>query len=188
MKKVTAIIVLAGVGMAFLAVSAWVFFSRGENAKAIRAKYRLGGIMLTFLTMLSAASCGDGGDGIGPFVTCYDPVVSERTDNLVSLDIKRRDTSYRYNEISPGDTVSVLIRVPTYKQYVLRVILNNTAGTELQRAKLVVPEAAEASFEMPLSQSVTHRGEALLEVRGILQESPEELSEMSYANMVINIR
>ena len=45
------------VGAAFLAASAWVFFSRGKNAKAIWAKYRLGGIMLTCLAMLSAASC-----------------------------------------------------------------------------------------------------------------------------------
>ena len=36
------------VGIAFLAVSAWVFFSRGKNAKAIRAKYSLSpGAVLT---------------------------------------------------------------------------------------------------------------------------------------------
>ena len=84
------------VGAAFLAVCAWVYFTRGKNAKAIRAKYKLGGIMLTCVAMLSAASCGD---GVDPWmVTCYDPVVQERTDNLVSLNIKRRDTSYKYND------------------------------------------------------------------------------------------
>ena len=44
------------VGIAFLAVSAWVYFSRGNNAKAIRAKYKLGGILLMCMAMLSVAS------------------------------------------------------------------------------------------------------------------------------------
>ena len=57
------------VGIAFLAVSAWVYFTRGKNAKAIRAKYKLGGIMLTCLAMLTVASCGELGDP--PQMMCY---------------------------------------------------------------------------------------------------------------------
>lgn len=174
------------VGIAFLAVSAWVFFTRGKNAKAIKAKYRLGGLLITCMTMLSAASCGQiGGPGQ---IMCYEPVVEERTDNFVSLNIKSSHTSYRYNELSPGDVFSVNIRVPSYRKYVLKVILNNRAGTELQRAELVVTDPDNATFDIPLSKSVTHRGEAIVQVQGVVKENPEELSQMAYGVMVINIR
>ena len=36
-----------GIGIAFAAVSLWVILSGGNNAKAIRAKYKLGGALLT---------------------------------------------------------------------------------------------------------------------------------------------
>lgn len=61
------------VGVAFLAASLWVFLSKGKSAKAIRYKYKLGGIMLTAWAMLTFASC----EGPGPFVTCYDPAPPE---------------------------------------------------------------------------------------------------------------
>ena len=72
--KAKYILIYAGLGTAFLAVSLWVLLSGGRSAKAIRAKYRLGGAMLTVWTMLSASMCGN---GPGPFVTCYDPVMPD---------------------------------------------------------------------------------------------------------------
>ena len=57
------------VGIAFLAASVWVYFSRGKSAKAIRAKYKLGGILLMCLSVLSTASCGEILDP--GYVTCY---------------------------------------------------------------------------------------------------------------------
>ena len=36
-------LLLIGLGIAFIGVSLWVTMSRGRNARAIRAKYRLGG-------------------------------------------------------------------------------------------------------------------------------------------------
>ena len=71
--KVNYFFVYVGLGAAFLAVSLWVLLSNGRSAKAVRAKYRLGGAMLTVWALLSAASC----DGSGPSVTCYDPVVPD---------------------------------------------------------------------------------------------------------------
>ena len=70
----------------------------------------------------------------------------------------------------------------------LKVILNNRAGTELQRAELVVTDPDNATFDIPLSESVTHRGEAIVQVQGVVKENPEELSQMAYGVMVINIR
>ena len=68
--KAKYLIIYIVVGAAFLGVSLWVLLSNGKSAKAIRYKYKLGGIMLTAWSMLTFASC----EGPGPFVTCYDPV------------------------------------------------------------------------------------------------------------------
>ena len=43
------------VGAAFLIASLWVTLSGGKSAKAIRCKYKLGGIVLTAWAMLSVA-------------------------------------------------------------------------------------------------------------------------------------
>ena len=176
------------VGIAFLAVSAWVFFSRGKNAKAIRAKYRLGGILLTCWAMLSVASCGE---ILGPdsrFVTCYDVAVEEPTENITRVTIKHSDASYKYNEVSPGDIFDVDIQVPAFEKYMLRVILNDTAGTDLQKTKLTIADPQNAHFEIPLSTDVTYKGEALLQVQGIVKEDPEELTQMCYYVTVLKIR
>jgi hypothetical protein len=173
------------VGIAFLAASAWVFFTRGENAKAIRVKYKLGGILLTCLAMLSVASCGEvGGPGR---VMCYDPVIEERTDNLISVSIQSTNSSYRYYEMSPGDIFHVEIQAPTYPKYMLRVILNNKEGTELQREELVITDAETHVFDIPLSTDVTYRGEACVQVQGVENEDPEELSQMAYGIQIIHI-
>lgn len=173
--------------VAFAAVSLWVFFSRGKNAKAIRAKYRLGGIMLICMSMLSAASCGQIG-GPGSLVTCYEPVIDiEHQGNLVSLTIKSNDASYKFNELSPGDSVSVNIERPSYGKYVLSLILNNEAGTVLQQTPMNVRETG-THFDIPVSQDVAHRGEAILQVQGVLNEDPLTLTQMCFAAMVVNIR
>ena len=71
--KAKYLIIYVVVGVAFLAASLWVFLSNGKSAKAIRCKYKLGGIMLTAWAMLTFASC----EGPGPFGTCYDPAPPE---------------------------------------------------------------------------------------------------------------
>ncbi|MBQ7639693.1 MAG: hypothetical protein IJS91_01710 [Bacteroidales bacterium] len=171
------------VGAAFLAASAWVFFSRGKNAKAIWAKYRLGGIMLTCLAMLSAASCEH--DGV--MITCYDVAVEPLKNNIVSLSIKHNEPSYRYYEISPGDIFSISIKAPSFEKYILKVIPNNTEGTELQRAELVITDTGVSTFEVPLSGSVTYRGEAVVQIHGVIRENPEELDKVAYGATVIQI-
>ncbi len=71
--KTKYILLYAGLGAAFLAVSLWVLLSRGRNAKAVRTKYRLGGAMLTVWALLSSSNCS----GPGPMVTCYEPVMPD---------------------------------------------------------------------------------------------------------------
>lgn len=55
MKRTLSII---GIGAAFGAVSLWVWLTRGKNAKAVKAKFRLGGALLTLTSALSLVSCG----------------------------------------------------------------------------------------------------------------------------------
>lgn len=178
------------VGIAFLAVSAWVYFSRGKSAKAIRAKYKLGGILLMCMAMLSVASCS-GILGPGP-VMCYDPVIEERTDDIARVTIRSTDESFRYNEITPGDLFEVDIQHPTFDKYALRVVLNDKEGTELQKTILVATEEAATQeglhFSVPLSAEVTYKGEALVQVQGVVKDDPEELTQLCYYVQVIFLR
>lgn len=95
-------------GAAFLGACAWVFLSRGRSAKAVRAKFRLGGMLLTITSMLGVASCRSTG---GPFVTCYDAVVAVEVevslpdsedgsikagDAIIMQLVERRSSSYSY--------------------------------------------------------------------------------------------
>lgn len=67
-------ILLIGLGAAFLAVSLWVVLSGGRSAKAVRAKFRLGGAILTLIgmtTLTGCVSCYDPAGGDSP-ATCYD--------------------------------------------------------------------------------------------------------------------
>ena len=64
MKRILPIICT---GAAFLAVSLWVWLSKGKNAKAVKTKFRLGGVLLTLISTISIGSYGG-----SPVVTCYD--------------------------------------------------------------------------------------------------------------------
>lgn len=178
-------LIYAFVGIAFLAVSAWVFFTRGKSAKAIRAKYKLGGIMLMCLAMLSVASCGE---ILNPGeVTCYDPVV-EPMDNTVTMYIQHQDPASHASDIKPGETMLVEIVYPTHKRFVLRILLNDEAGTVLQRNVLVVDDGADSGyFKIPLSAEVTYKGDAVFQILGVVKDDPEELSATPYYDCVIHI-
>lgn len=89
--------IYVGLGAAFLAVSLWVLLSNGRSAKAVRAKYRLGGAMLATWALLSMASC----DGIGPAITCYDPVVPDP----VTFAVPGKEGL----EVSNGDIIRVTV-------------------------------------------------------------------------------
>lgn len=61
-------LMIIGLGIAFAGASLWVMLSGGRSAKAIRAKFRLGGAILTLVSFTSLASCEN------VMVSCYDPV------------------------------------------------------------------------------------------------------------------
>ena len=115
------------VGIAFLAVSAWVFFLRGKNAKAIRAKYKLGGILLTCMAMLSVASC----EGGLPMVTCYDPA----PDYNFTVSTEHHDANWQYS-LSPGAVLTVDVECRRYDKFgiVICQFVDMKEGDVLQSA------------------------------------------------------
>ena len=174
------------VGIAFLAVSAWVYFTRGKNAKAIRAKYKLGGIMLTCLAMLSVASCGeifDPGE-----VMCYDPVIEEPSVNKISMTIVDANASTQNGKVSQTAIFTVKIQVPVYEKYLFRIVMKNGDETELQRTVLEIEDPnVDSVFQVHLSEDLTYKGDAIVKVQGIVKEDPEELSKLAYAVRTITI-
>lgn len=98
--KIKYAIIYAALAVAFVAVSLWVILSGGHNAKAIRAKFRLGGLMLTISSMLTVASCGGVGGGLFP-VMCYDPAIPEYASF---------STASGSNKVGVGDTINISVK------------------------------------------------------------------------------
>ena len=65
-------ITLVALCTAFVAVSLWLALSGGRSTRATRAKFRIGGAILTIIGTLSMTSC---------VVSCYDPAFPE-TNNI----------------------------------------------------------------------------------------------------------
>ena len=153
--KFFAIYVLAGA--AFLGVSLWVFLSKGKNARALRAKYKLGGMMLTAWTMFSSAAC----EGVTPQVTCYEPVEPE----ILCYDVPMETDVFRVSvkgkdgyEITAGETLLVTIETPTFKEYECRIHAGKTSeDSVIQKAVLTIAEEAsedgKVEFEIKLNAS-----------------------------------
>ncbi len=174
--KFTAIYVLAA--LAFVGVSAWVFLSRGRNAKAIAAKYKLGGIMLTAWSMLAAASC----EVPGVSVTCYDPVepvpevmcydVAAPT-NLLTVSVKDKDGM----DVQPGDILKIDIEYPEFAKYVCNIVARNSDSTLIQSETFGNLQcSSRLELEMTLEKT-DYKGEALVNVIGIYNISDTETAE-----------
>jgi len=119
-------ILLIGLGVAFVAVSAWVALSGGRSARAVRTKFRLGGAILTITSALTAASCERGG---GFMVSCYDPVMPPR--NMV-----HPETTVG-TELRNGDIIPITI----YSEFASEayIALESNEGIELQRETITLP-------------------------------------------------
>ena len=103
-------IMLIGLGIAFVGASLWVMLSGGRSAKAIRAKFRLGGAILTLVSLTSLASCENGGF----MVSCYDPAPPPTNElrwgqGVANSQLRNGDkVMFRY-ECSFGNQVKVML-------------------------------------------------------------------------------
>ena len=150
------------VGIAFLAVSAWVFFSRGKSAKAIRAKYKLGGIMLMCMAMLSVASCGE---ILNPGeVMCYDPV----PDYFFTVSTEKHDADWRFI-LSPGAALTVQVECRRYEKYgiVIRQFEDMKEGDVLQTAVFESEGKDQFQYELPYDPAdKAYEGIARVDISG----------------------
>lgn len=182
--------VYAGVGIAFAAVSLWVFLSNGKSARAIRAKYKLGGILLTAWAMLSAANCS--GPGPGPFVTCYEPVDPKQGENLevtcydvaepccqIHIQVKGKEGL----NARSGDVLVIHFSDPDCKQYACRLFYGDDPANLLQEGKLDIPagSGSEVELEWPLSTGDFH-GTATLKISGIYGQNQDGNDVELYSN------
>lgn len=99
---------LIGLGTAFLAVSLWVWLSNGKSAKAVKAKFRLGGALLTLTGMMTVGSCNI-------VTSCYDPAPT----NMVY--IERGETQ----DVKNGDQIN--IKVNYFSAYGIMVSIEKGA-------------------------------------------------------------
>ncbi len=160
--KAKAFIVYISLGIAFAAVSLWVIFSKGKNAKAIRTKYKLGGAMIAAWVLLSATNC----EGPGMFVSCYDPIPPENEIGVVAKDQNAAT-------LKCGDVLSVTVLSPTYKEYRITLTTKDNESRLLQEETLI-PDAEEFdkyvfTFEITLAET-DYKGPVAVKVYGIDEE------------------
>lgn len=93
--KIRYSIILCALGVAFVAVSLWVFLSRGRSRKALKTKFKLGGLILTVSSMIACS------EGTGPMqVSCYDVAAPEYV--LFS-------TPGEWSKVKAGDEIEIII-------------------------------------------------------------------------------
>lgn len=156
--KIKYIVILAGLGVAFAAVSLYVFLSGGRNARAVRARFRLGGLMLTFSAMLSAAACS--GVPTGPL--CYDVPAPE----YVYITLPGQT-----NAVKAGDEIEVSIEETPCESYSYRLTTDD-GKTVLQEGQL---GTAKGTYKITVAPT-GYKGTAYLEVYGLVDGEERPLS------------
>lgn len=158
--KIKYIAIYTALGVAFLAVSLWVILSGGKNAKAIRTKYRLGGLMLTVAGMISVASCSGGAGG----VMCYDPVLPEYVTYKLS------DKSFI---IHSGDEIEITIKDSPYDSHSYRITGENVLIQEGELGK------AKSTYKITIVDT-DYKGEAILYVFATIDNKEHVLGNGLY--------
>ena len=162
MKKT---ILFIGLGVAFVAVSLWVWLSNGKSARAVKAKFRLGGALLTLTGMMTVGGC----DGKGPFVTCYDPAPA----NMVY--IERGETQ----DVKNGDNITV--KVSYFSAYGIKVtIAKDAENSEVLQSEIykITESSADVIHTIDVADYV---GEAHLRVYLMISEN--EIYEQDYLKL-----
>ena len=152
-----AFFIYVGVGIAFLAVSLWVILTAGKNAKAVGAKYKLGGMLIATWAMLSACTCN--GPGVGT-VTCYDPAPPEQP-LCYDVAVMTNEVVLESTTVKKGENFRITIKEPSEENYVARLL--STEGKELQKADLTLEEGSNWDFFFKASENLP-AGKAVLVV------------------------
>lgn len=173
--KTKALFVYIALGIAFAAVSLWVFLSKGKNAKAIRTKYKLGGAMIAAWAILSAANC----QGPGPMVTCYEPVPPS---NDVSLSLKDPEDKV----INNGDILQIQIYEPTYDSYRIKISAYGSSSMVIQSETFEITDKSlyVATFEFQLDVD-EYKGTFAFDVFGLTIEGEKEVETSVHSSTFV---
>ena len=173
--KTKALFVYIALGIAFAAVSLWVFLSKGKNAKAIRTKYKLGGAMIAAWAILSAANC----QGPGPMVTCYEPVPPS---NDVSLSLKDPEDKV----INNGDILQIQIYEPTYDCYRIKISAYGSSSMVIQSETFDITDKSlyVATFEFQLDVD-EYKGTFAFDVFGLTIEGDKEVETSVHSSTFV---
>ena len=152
-------IMLIGLGIAFVGASLWVMLSGGRSAKAIRAKFRLGGAILTLVSLTSLASCER------VMVSCYDPAPPPHNEVHINANVG--------TELRNGDEINIYYAFDFAATLSLSVL--SEEGVELQSEVLTL-EPADEYIHFILNVG-DYRGKATLRASYNLYENePIELA------------
>lgn len=155
MKRTCAII---GIGLAFLAASLWVWLSNGKSAKAVKAKFRLGGALLTLTGMMTLAGCGDA----APTVMCYDPTPKD------AVEIEREGAYEAAQSVKNGDNVNIKVRY--FSAHGIKISIE-TALEDAEVLQSRIYEIKDSSTEIShIIDVADYVGEAYLKVFVMLSE------------------
>ena len=149
MKKA---LLFIGIGAAFLAVSLWVWLSNGKSARAVKAKFRLGGALLTLTGMMTVGSCNI-------MTSCYDPAPT----NMVY--IERGETQ----DVKNGDHITV--KVSYFSAYGIKVtIAKDAENSEVLQSEIykITESSADVIHTIDVADYV---GEAHLRVYLMISEN-----------------
>lgn len=168
MKKTLLII---GLGTAFLAVSLWVWISNGKSARAVKAKFRIGGALLTLTGMMTVGSCNS-----NTLTSCYDPAPV----NAVYIE---REVAYNTAQnVRNGDQIK--IELTYFSAYGIKVTIENGVNNRevLQSDVYQITESNTNVFHT--IDVGDHVGEAHLRVYVIISEGNEYESEYLFLNVI----
>ena len=156
-------IIYVAAAIAFAAVCVWLFLSGGRSARAIRAKFRLGGILLTVGSILSFSSCS----GPGIFVTCYDVAVA----NEIHVDMPSQTST----AVKSGEAIGIVILGPTYDKYTYK-IKDVDGSTVLQSGSLVLDNESSGSIKIGITG---YKGTAKVIIYGLRESKDFEIYDFS---------
>lgn len=150
-KDIFSPFILVLLGLAFLSISLWVILSGHKNAKAIRYKYKIGGMILSLSFFTSACDRP-------PFVTCYDPAPPENSIYLLS----------NSNSFSVNDSLFFTVSSPSYPKFSY-LLQDSVSKDSLQKGWLEYSEEKYRYF-IPLDENLDYKGKVVLQIFGELTE------------------
>ncbi|MBE6214074.1 MAG: hypothetical protein E7131_05280 [Rikenellaceae bacterium] len=169
-------ILFIGLGVAFLAVSLWVIFSGGKSAKAVRAKFRLGGAILTLISATNMVGC----------VSCYDPAIGDNPEppqNIIDLK-SEHEASDGVFVVRNGDKMLFNVECDTIDEAIFVITSLDGEVLQLLREKVVV----ETQMEIALNIDVgSYRGVAELHIYYQYEEGASDNKAYTYNPYLLNI-